>query len=280
MTKNQRNNIIKERIDIETVAKNEPINHPHDKIIRKILEDKEEAVIVINMALKREDKITAEEIELYNSSFVTKELKNLESDIIYKVKDENVYFIIEHQTKIDYDMPYRILKYEIAIMNNVRKNEKYIGKTYEYPLIIAIVLYTGRQKWNAKLELTQHKWEKYKNEGISSYKVVDVNKISNKELRQGNSKIKETMYIEKAKTEKELIRFIKESYIKAKEKNDNEHIIFLIKILRVLLTGKITKKEIEEMLKEIEKGDEEMLASVEMLRQTTKDARKEGFKLR
>ena len=96
--------------------------------------------------MKDNEKITENEIEKYNSSFISEELKNSESDVVYKMKNENVFFLIEHQTKIDYSMPYRILKYELNLIESVENDNKYIGKWHEYSLVIPIVLYTKEER--------------------------------------------------------------------------------------------------------------------------------------
>ena len=59
-------------------------NNEHDKIFRDVLSIKEEALILINKALKPKEKIK-EEIELYNNRFITSKYKYRELDIIYKV---------------------------------------------------------------------------------------------------------------------------------------------------------------------------------------------------
>lgn len=80
----------------------------HDKIFRTILDQKEEAVELINQAIKT--KLKSEEIEKYKSSFVNKIFQNREADIVYKHKNSNIFFLIEHQTIIDYSMPYGMQK--------------------------------------------------------------------------------------------------------------------------------------------------------------------------
>ena len=104
------------------------INNPHDKICRKTLNKKKEAIKIINRILDKNNKIKENSIEKYISSFISNELKNSESDVIYKLKNENVFFLIEHQTKIDYLMPYRILQYELEIISSVLIDRKYIDK--------------------------------------------------------------------------------------------------------------------------------------------------------
>ena len=126
-------------------------NNEHDKVFRDVLSIKEEALSLINKALKPRKEIK-EEIELYNSRFITSKYKNRESDIIYKVKNKNIFFIIEHQSTIDYSMVYRMLEYSIEIMRQIIQGKENKRKTYKYPLIIPIIIYTGDKEWDAKFK--------------------------------------------------------------------------------------------------------------------------------
>ncbi|MCI8411708.1 MAG: Rpn family recombination-promoting nuclease/putative transposase [Clostridia bacterium] len=177
------------------------VKNPHDKIFRKALDKKENAIQIISNFLNREEIINTSEIEKYNSSYISERLKNSEADVVYKIKNENVFFLIEHQTKIDYSMPYRILKYELEIIDSViiDTKENYKNKEYKYPVVIPIILYTGNQKWNAELDLkrAQLKWNKYKGTELSKYNVLDVNNISNEKLLKEPSIISKLMLIEK-----------------------------------------------------------------------------------
>ena len=120
MLKNMELNDIKEEYQY--------INNSHDKIFRKILDNKEEAEKIINRVLKKEFLISADNIEKYNSSYISDKLRNSEADVVYKLKNKDIFFLIEHQTKIDYSMPYRILKYEVEIIESVLIDNKYRKK--------------------------------------------------------------------------------------------------------------------------------------------------------
>ena len=54
----------------------------HDKIIRDILNDKEEVVKIINKYIKPKEKLKKEEIEKYETSYITKNFQNKEADIV------------------------------------------------------------------------------------------------------------------------------------------------------------------------------------------------------
>ncbi len=84
------------------------INHPHDKTVRLMLSNSQEAANLINLALKT-DFVKVNQIEQYKSSFVTKQYKNRESDIVYKdLKNKGIYYLIEHQSKQDKMMAGRV----------------------------------------------------------------------------------------------------------------------------------------------------------------------------
>ncbi len=188
------------------------INNEHDKIFKTILEDKKEVINLINKRLNLKYKINEEEIEKYNSSFITKTLKNKESDIIYKLKNRKIFFMIEHQTKIDYKMPLRILEYENEIMRSSIEYEKINRKNYKLPLIIPIVLYAGRKNWDAKTYIgeVQERLEGYEELEFARYNVIDINNLSNKELLKEESLLSKIMLLEKAKNNEELIKCLDE----------------------------------------------------------------------
>lgn len=199
----------------------EEVKNPHDKIFRKALEKKENVIQIINEFLEKEDKITEEDVEKYSSSYILDKLKNSEADVVYKIKNKDVFFLIEHQTKVDYSMPYRILKYELAIIDSVIIDEKgrYKNKEYKYPIIIPIVLYTGENKWNAELDLrkVQLGWKRYNGLELSKYNVYDINNISDEKLLKEKPIVNKLMLMEKSKTEMEFIENLKKI---SKEFND------------------------------------------------------------
>ncbi len=272
--------------DNETEYQLLEVNNPHDKICRKALDKKKDAVKIINRILKDGEKISENEIEKYTSSYISDELRNSESDVVYKLKNENVFFLIEHQTKIDYSMPYRILKYELNVIDSVSIDNKYIGKEYKYSLVIPIVLYTGKEKWDAKLDLRsmQYKWSKYLGQELSRYNILDINEISDSELLEEKSIISKIMLIEKSKTEEELCKNLSKIY---SEINNNKAIYtkeekkFLNKATGVLALNILGEKKAKEILNNINVGgDGDMLAVFDMIREEKlKDiniGRKEG----
>lgn len=112
------------------------------------MDNKKDATKFINNVLKTH--ITEDNIEKYNISYVSNLFQNQEANIVYKLKDTNIFILIEHQSKVDYSTPYRILEYEMEIMKSAIDLSKIKNKNYSFPAIFPIVLYTGKQNWNVE----------------------------------------------------------------------------------------------------------------------------------
>ena len=237
------------------------ITNKHDKIFRTILDKKEEAVTLINQAIKT--KLKAEEIEKYTSSFVNKIFENREADIVYKYKNKNIFFLIEHQTKIDYSMPYRILEYEIEIMKSAIDIRKVKNKEYKLPLVIPIVLYTGKKKWDAKryLEERQETLDGVKIKA-GNYNLVDINDYTKEELLQEKTLISKMMLLEKSESTEESIEML-EKIIPNTNKEEKE---LLKRVISILFGEKIGEEKTKELIEKIDGGEGKMLALVDMIR--------------
>ena len=149
---------------------------PHDKLIKNILKDKKELANLVNQFLKPRQILKSENLQKYTNSYITKKYKSKEADIVYKMKDKKMYFLIEHQSTIDYNMPYRILNYCIDIIQEWTK-EKRSKKIAKYPIIVPIVIYTGEQRWKVPLNYKEQQikittYEKYRID--LAYNLIDV----------------------------------------------------------------------------------------------------------
>lgn len=135
-------------------------------------------------------KFNEQQIEKYNSTFVNSMLKNQEGDVVYKIKDKNIFILIQINTKVDYLMSYRILQYEIAIIKSALDTKKLKNKSFKLPLVIPIVLYIGKRRWkdNKYSEEGQEELEVFK-DSLSYYNIIDVNDFTRKELFEDNELI-------------------------------------------------------------------------------------------
>ena len=251
-------------------------NNSHDKIFRTILGKENEALYLINKFLKNPLKIT--DIEKYNSSYITKKLENRECDIVYKLKEKDVYFLIEHQTAVDKNMPTRLLEYMVEIIKSASTSKKH--KKDELAVIMPIVLYTGKRKWTVKRyvkdifpEIQQYKTEINK---LELYQLIDINNYTEQELLKSESFITKAMLIQKIKSGEDF----KEIVIKIRNtlKNEDEFELFE-KILRQILLKNMESKEREKFIEEIMKGGEGSMWNAErVMRNEFRRSRIDGIK--
>ena len=254
-------------------------NSKHDKLFKIILSDKQEAVGFIKKVLNSKEDITTKNIELYNKEYITEKFEKRETDITYKIAEKNLYIIIEHQSTVDRTMPYRIQRYKMLLMNEIinKKEMKKVG--YEFPRVIAIVLYTGRSKWKVeKLEDLQRPLEWYK-EIDKEFELVDVNKYTEEELMKDELVITKAMLIEKQKDASKVRDILNK--INQIVKNNPEKIKLLLEILKyILLNSKSEeiRKEADKIIKEHKGGEETVLNMVTVYNKALDEQREAGIK--
>ena len=176
-------------------------------------------------------------------------------------------------------MPFRLLEYEVAIIRSAIDKSKIKNKSYKIPLVMSIVLYTGKQKWNANkyLEKSQEKIQGL-NIKIGNYSLVDVNNYTENELLEDNTFISKMMLIEKSKNTEEIAETL-EKIINRIQKEDKE---LLKSIIEIILEEKIGIQKSTELIRKLESESDSMLAIVDMIRKENQMyidmGRKEGKK--
>ena len=258
------------------------VNNEHDKVFRKILSDKIEVAKFLNEQLKIN--LKPEDIEQYNSSYINTLMQNEEADVVYKLKSKNEFFLIEHQSKVDYRMQFRILKYEMAIIESAIDEKECKKKDYLYPRVNAIVLYTGKQKWNVAKTFNEAQVPSILEKAIefAKYILVDINNYTEEKLLETPSFMTKALLIEKAKDNEQIANYIEkivEIINKDKENySDNMKEIFKI-MLTQIIKNKIGKEKTDEFLKKLNiGGDEDMMAVFETIQQDNKRIYRRGKK--
>ena len=316
MTKKRHINTKDENLQEEN-EKVEYINHPHDKIIRDVLLDKEEGSYFINKALnlKEEEQLSEKNLYNYNNSFVNNKLQNKIPDVVYKVikeetnnkevknkeienveikeqgekdksEEREIYIIIEHQSKKDPLMEYRFFDYKVEITRLALDKSKVGEESYKEPSVIGILLYTGKEGWRKETEDNNNKFqekrtlESWTKQEYTKYKLVEASKMSEEELLKENTLLSKILLIEKAESTEEMM----EMYSKIMNQNLSITTIekienYIIIILSQFL--KKDKKELEKVLKNFEGRKNTMMHIEEVLiRERKKDraeARAEGL---
>lgn len=134
--------------------KNE-IQHKHDATFKEVFSQKRIAKDFIKNNIPEEalNIIDMESLELQKDTFINEELKENFSDLIYKVKINNkeayICFLLEHKSYKDKMAIFQLNKYILeSWMTIIQKESK-----EELPLIIPMIIYHGKEKWNLKTDL-------------------------------------------------------------------------------------------------------------------------------
>ena len=270
------------------------LNNSNDKIMRQILKDKNQVAINLNewLKIKDENKIKPEELEEVTESYITKTWSNEETDILYKDKKyEGVYYLIEHQTKIDYQMAKRIAEYKNEIQNHYQRNEKIRNnKNYKIANITAIVLYSGDKKWDAKkrfeeMQIINPRLRKNVTKE-KEYEVISMDDYTLQELREKVEQndiniITKIEYIRKVSKIKETEKLIQElKKIKIKKEEINYIASYIVKRINIECGKEKAKLMIKNIEKEYEEEEDDMLDEFvdRLLYEGRKEGKKEGRK--
>ena len=68
------------------------VHQPHDKIFKIVLNEKNQVVALLNRLLPLKPKLTEDEIEKYNTEYINDRFQKSESDIVYRMKNKEIFF--------------------------------------------------------------------------------------------------------------------------------------------------------------------------------------------
>ena len=131
--------------------------NPHDSAYKYLFKNKH-IFLQLLKSFVHEDfihEIELEHLELYDKSFVSQELIDRESDLIYKIsykeKQYFIYILLEFQSTVDKTIPVRLLSYIMLLYESIYK-ESQAGRLAN---IFPILLYNGKEDWNIPLNVNE-----------------------------------------------------------------------------------------------------------------------------
>ncbi len=259
------------------------IHQYKDKGFKVILEEKEEACQLINKALGIENTkyaVKKEEIVKYNSDFITQDFTLKQADIVYKKKGEDIFFLIEHQSTIDYSMPYRLLNYCIEIIREAVVKDLLKNRSYKMPVVYPIVFYTGKRKWNVEkyFEECQMRLRGVARTNFTEYNLIDIHDYTEEELWKQENFLSKILLLEKAKQSDRIEKYLNKISL---EDFTSKELNVLLKMIKSSITEKtdaVSAYEIflEEMKKK--RGGMNMLTALEEYVQDLWTKKSKGLK--
>ena len=190
---------------------------------------------------------------------MTARLENREADVVYKIRDKNIFFLIEQQTKVDYSMPFRIQEYGLEVKKSAIDIKKIKTKGYEIPVVIPIVIYTGRDKWKVSLKINETKDERFRKVDLSKYNLIDINEYKKEDLLKSEHLIDKIFLLEKTEAGEEFVEVLKEIIERTKDEEDRKR---LTTIIQTSLREKIGKENVDEIIKKMKGSEVTMLGSL------------------
>lgn len=166
-----------------------PINNPHDRFFRSSMSNLTVAQEFFSAhlpakILKQADLST---LKMQSQSFIDADYKEFLTDILYQVDFDRqhgyFYILIEHQSKPQRMMPFRVLSYIIQIMRRHIDHLKY----ETLPIVVPLVFYHGQQEYSYSTDIFDlygdHK-ELAKSIFLQPFHLVDMTQFENEALSQ------------------------------------------------------------------------------------------------
>lgn len=229
--------------------------------------------------------IRPEDIEDVSAQFVplVAEERNADSVKRVNIRGEVPFFIIsliEHKTKIDYNVCMQIFRYMFLIWDSYEKDAEKVRegisrqKDFQYPPILPVVYYEGKAEWTVPRDFISRvkngqSFREYMPD--FRYYLVPLKDYSNKELMAKKDEISLVMMINKIQTAEDIaaFRLLPAGDIDAIVIDSPEHLVniiadilltFLLKINVPVseaenLTDKVREKKVAELFADMEKMD-------------------------
>ncbi len=129
---------------------------PHDKLFKKSLAHPEAAEHFVRRYMPADvlALVRLHTLKLEQNSFVDDELRASASDVIFSIETAQaskayLYFLIEHQRRAEKNMPFRLLKYIIRLMDA----DQVKNKSTALPLVVPFVIYNGESRYPYSMDI-------------------------------------------------------------------------------------------------------------------------------
>jgi predicted transposase YdaD len=136
----------------------EQIQNPHDKGYKSLLSHQEIFLELLDSFVTQGwvSQLDRKSVIRIDKSFLSTNAGLKEADLVYRLKvngkDMFFYLLFELQSKVDFQMPFRLLEYMLEIWRDYLKGiDPNVAqrKEHKLPVIVPMVLYNGLYNWTA-----------------------------------------------------------------------------------------------------------------------------------
>lgn len=246
------------------------VHNPHDAIFKKFFSDIEVAAKFIEVYLPKQLKRCCDfsTLRIEAGSFIDEDLSQQHSDILYSLKVDGIkgylYINVEHQSTPDEIMPFRMLRYKLAIMKqHLDQGNK------KLPAVIPMLFYHGKRRpYPYSLELIDCFEDKEfaKNYFFNAPFLVDIGLTPDEEIYK-HKKLGLLEIVQKHIFTRDLAS-IAEDIAKLTKSSQPEHELFNSLVYYTLTQGDTSDVEkVIDTLKTIEKYREDVMNAAQQLKQ-------------
>ena len=236
-----------------------------DSIFKELFEDKEIFYDFLKAFLPKEitDEIKVEDLKREQTELITKDYSTKRTDILYKIErkdnqDIYIYLLLEHQSRVDQLMAFRMLAYKVRIWEQYVKEHKRESerKDFKLPMIIGIVFYDGEREWTSPTDVKEKIIEMKIDYEITNYELVSLKSMKQETLIKMNNALGIILLTDKpdlrVKSIEELIKIISKEIVANMTKEEQEKFNRHKNAFIELFKKRVGFKEDIEEFKEIE----------------------------
>lgn len=220
--------------------------------------------------------VQPEDIEDISERFIPMWQEERDSDSVKRIRINDtslfVIAIVEHQSKVHYDMSFRMLRYIVMVLTDYEAEQERLRegitktKDFKYPPVIPIIYYEGSDNWTAAHNFKDRvHLSDILGDYIPSFEyiVVPLRNYSNDDIIAKKDELSLVTLINKLKSSDEFksLKELPQEYLKNLEDNTPEYLLKLIsKIISVLLYRiNIPQQEVESFTDQIMRREFSML---------------------
>ena len=172
--------------------KPDKLHHPYDKAYKVLLSSRAMFAELLHHFVPGDwgKQLDIERLIKVDKSYILSDYKEKEADIVYRAQlnGQEFYFyvLLEFQSRVDFQMPHRLLTYMTEIWRDVQNNtplSEKRRKSHKLPAVVPIVLYNGNATWTAVRSFREMlEGESYFGEELLNFRYVllDVKRLDQK----------------------------------------------------------------------------------------------------
>ncbi len=144
---------------------------PYDSFYKRIFSHPLMVYELIQLLSAKQLELKMDTLQLFGTEHVSRDLQKRYQDLVYQATSMTnggaVYLAFEFQSTVDKHMPLRMNSYCSLLLEQLVRSQT-MGLDSAYPRIYPIVIYNGKRRWTAPLQLSE--WFGRRSSLLSNYR--------------------------------------------------------------------------------------------------------------